>query len=192
MRALRASEYFGAEVLVLDTGKYGALAMTGEELDHFLADSDVVMLASLRRDGAPFVVPVGFDWDGASFFVTVALDHGLLHRMRRDPRVSLAVSSHPAFPTRFVVVEGVAEELPDPDHAVSRRILFRKSEEMFARVEVDREQFFAQWISVGRIVFRIRVSSLTTFDGTKVRRGATYSAGARLPTDSPRPGDSSR
>ena len=116
------------------------------------------MLASLRRDGAPFVVPVGFDFDGESFFVTIALDHGALHRLRRDPRVSLAAGSHPAFPTKFVVVEGVAEEQPDPDHAVSRRILFRKSEEMFARLAVDREQFFAQWISVGRVVFRIRVT----------------------------------
>ena len=118
------------------------------------------MLASLRRDGAPFVVPVGFDFDGESFFVTIALDHGALHRLRRDPRVSLAAGSHPAFPTKFVVVEGVAEEQPDPDHAVSRRILFRKSEEMFARLAVDREQFFAQWISVGRVVFRIRVTQL--------------------------------
>jgi len=170
---------------VPDTGKYGALAMTGEELDRFLADTDVVMLGSLRRDGAPFVVPVGFDWDGTSFFVTVALDHGAVHRLRRDPRVSLAVSSHPAFPTKFVIVEGEAEELADPDHAVSRRILFRKSEEMFARLAVDREKFFANWISVGRVVFRIRVSRLTTFDGTKVPKDAKYSAGTRLPTDSP-------
>jgi hypothetical protein len=133
-----------------DSGKYGECAMTREELHRFLADTDVVMLASLRKDGAPFVVPVGFDFDGESFFVTVALDHGARYRLRRDPRVSLAAGSHPAFPTKFVVVEGVAEEQPDPDHAMSRRILFRKSEEMFARLAVDRERFFAQWISVGR------------------------------------------
>src|SRR3954453_21997538 len=107
------------------TGKYGALAMTGEELDRFLADTDVVMLGSLRRDGAPFVVPVGFDWDGESFFGTFGLDHAGLHRLRRDPRVSLCVGSVPAFPTKFVVVEGLAHELDDPEGVVSRGVLMR-------------------------------------------------------------------
>jgi nitroimidazol reductase NimA-like FMN-containing flavoprotein (pyridoxamine 5'-phosphate oxidase superfamily) len=171
---------------VSDTGKYGACAMTRDEVDEFLAATDVVMLASLRRDGAPFVVPVGFDWDGESFWVTIARDHAGVARLRRDGRVSLATSSHPAFPAKFVVVEGIAEELADPGDAVSRRILFRKSQEMFARLAVDREQFFAQWISVGRIVFRIQVTRSTSFDGTKVPKGDRYTAGTRLPTDSVR------
>jgi hypothetical protein len=57
---------------------------------------------------------------------------------------------------------------------------------MFARLAVDREQFFAQWITVGRVVFRIRVTRLTTFDGTKLPKGGKHSAGTRLPTDTTR------
>ncbi len=167
--------------------RYGAFAMTAAELDAFLAEADVIMLASLRRDGAPLVVPVGFDWDGESFHVTIALDHAGVSRLRRDARVSLAVSSHPAFPTRFVVVEGTAEEVHDPDGDVSRRILFRKSAEMFARMGIDRERYFQEWISVGRVAFRIRVDSLASFDGTKAPRGERYSAGTRLPSDTVRP-----
>ena len=140
--------------------KYGTFAMTSDELDAFLAEQDVVYLASLRKDGAPFVVPIGFDWDGESFFITIALDHAGLHRLRRDPRVSLSIGSHPAFPTKFVVVEGVAEEVADPEAAISRRILFRKSQEMFARMRVDPERYFENWISVGRVAFRVRVTSL--------------------------------
>ncbi len=165
--------------------KYGTFAMTSDELDAFLAEQDVVYLASLRKDGSPFVVPIGFDWDGESFFITIALDHAGLHRLRRDPRVSLSVGSHPAFPTKFVVVEGVAEEVADPGHAISRRILFRKSQEMFARMQVDPERYFESWISVGRVAFRVRVTSWASFDGTKAK-GAKYSAGTRLPTDSTR------
>jgi PPOX class probable F420-dependent enzyme len=166
--------------------KYGPYAMTPEELDGFLAETDVVMLASLRRDGSPFVVPVGFDWDGEQFFVTIARDHAGAHRLRRDPRVSLSACSHPAFPTKFVVVEGVAEEIPDPGDDVSRRILLRRSQEMFARMRVDPDQYFEHWISVGRVVFQVRVTTLTTFDGTKAPKGEKYSAGTRLPTDHPR------
>jgi PPOX class probable F420-dependent enzyme len=165
--------------------KYGPYAMTTDELDAFLTETDVVMLASLRRDGSPFVVPVGFDWDGEHFFVTIAHDHAGTHRLRRDPRVSLSAASHPAFPTKFVVVEGIAEEVPDADNGISRRILLRKSQEMFARMRVDPERYFEQWVSVGRVVFRIRVTTLATFDGTKAPKGEKYSAGTRLPTDRP-------
>ena len=48
---------------------------------------------------------------------------------------------------------------------------------------VDREQLLREWISVGRVAFRIRVDSLTSFDGTKAPKGERYSAGTRLPSD---------
>lgn len=167
-----------------DSQKYGPLAMTPDELDAFLAANDVIMLASLRRDGSPFVVPVGFDWDDECFYVTMGHDHAGVHRLRRDGRVSLAANSHPAFPTKFVIVEGIAEELPDPDNVVNRRILFRASKDMFAEARIDPERFFASWISVGRVVFCIRVTNVVTFDGTKTPKGDRYGSGTRLPTDS--------
>lgn len=163
--------------------RYGDLAMTPEELDQFLADADTLSLASLRRDGSPFVVPVGFDWDGESFYVTFALDHAGLHRLRRDPRVSLCVGSVPAFPTRFVVVEGVAHELDDPEGAVSRGVLMRASAPLFEQAGIDPERYFRSWIAVGRVAFRIEVTSLATFDGTKTPKDAKYGSGTRLPGD---------
>ena len=166
-----------------DSGKYGALAMSTEGLDAFLAATDVVMLASLRKDGAPLVVPVGFDWDGTDFCVTLGRDHAGVQRLRRDGRVSLAAASHPAFPTKFMIVEGVAEEIADPDDAISRRILFRASQPMFEQARIDPERYFRSWVSTGRVVFRIRVTSLVTFDGTKTPRGEKYTSGTRLPTD---------
>lgn len=165
-----------------DSGKYGALAMSAEELDEFLAATDVIVLASLRHDGSPFVVPVGFDWDGESFYVTMGHDQAGVHRLRRDPRVSLSAGSHPAFPTKFVIVEGTAEELADPDNAVSRRIVFRVRP-VFEAMKVDPERYFESWVSVGRVVFRIRVNNLVTFDGSKNPKGAKYSSATRLPTD---------
>ena len=52
-------------------------------------------------------------------------------------------------------------------------------------MRVDPERYFESWISVGRVAFRVRVTSLASFDGTKAK-GAKYSAGTRLPTDSTR------
>ena len=150
--------------------KYGTFAMTPDELDAFLAEQDVVYLASLRKNGAPFVVPVGFDWDGESFFLTIALDHAGLHRLRRDPRVSLSVGQPSRVPDQ--VRRGGRHRRGgrrSRTTTISRRILFRKTQEMFARMRVDPERYFENWISVGRVVFRIRVTSLASFDGTKAK-----------------------
>ena len=163
--------------------------MTSGELDAFLSQADTIMLASLRRDGSPFVVPVGFDWDGESFFVTFGLDHAGLHRLRRDPRVSLSVGSVPAFPTKFVVVEGIAVELDDPEGAVSRGVLMRASADGFAAAGMDAERYFRSWIAVGRVAFRIEVTNLVTFDGTKTPKGDKYGSGTRLPGDQVRASD---
>jgi nitroimidazol reductase NimA-like FMN-containing flavoprotein (pyridoxamine 5'-phosphate oxidase superfamily) len=163
--------------------RYGDLAMTAEELDAFLAQADTIMLASLRRDGSPFVIPLGFDWDGESFYVTFGLDHAGLHRLRRDPRVSLSVGSVPAFPTKFVVVEGIAVELDDPEGEVSRGVLMRASADAFAAAGIDAERYFLSWISVGRVAFRIEITNLVTFDGTKTPKGDKYDSGTRLPGD---------
>jgi nitroimidazol reductase NimA-like FMN-containing flavoprotein (pyridoxamine 5'-phosphate oxidase superfamily) len=171
--------------MTADGERYGGSAMTSAELDAFLDDADVLMLASLRRDGSPIVVPVGFDWDGTCFYVTIALDHAGVSRLRRDGRVSLAVNSHPSFPTKFVVVQGNAEEMSDPEGELSKRVLFRKSAELFAGMGIDRERYFREWFSVGRVAFRIDVTSIASFDGTKAGRGERYAGGTRLSTDRP-------
>ena len=173
--------------MVMDSGKYGALAMTSEELDAFIAESDQIMLASLRKDGSPFVIPIGFDWDGTSFFVTMGHERGGVYRLRRDPRVSLCAASTPAFPTKFVIAEGIAHELDDPDNAVSRGVLLRASSETFAASGIDTEKFMESWLAIGRVAFRIEVTNLVTFDGTKTPKGQKYTSGVRLPTDSGAP-----
>ena len=142
-------------------------------------------LASLRKDGAPFVVPIGFDWDGESFFITIALDHAGRAPPPPRSRVSLSVGSHPAFPTKFVVVEGVAEEVADPGAAISRRILFRKSQEMFARMRVDPGALLRE-LDLGRPGRVPRPGHVARELRRHEGEGAKYSAGTRLPTDSTR------
>jgi hypothetical protein len=97
--------------------------------------------------------------------------------------VSLSVGSVPAFPTKFVVVEGIAVELDDPEGTVSRGVLMRASADAFAAAGIDAERYFRSWISVGRIAFRIEVTNLVTFDGTKTPKGDKYDSGTRLPGD---------
>jgi hypothetical protein len=95
----------------------------------------------------------------------------------------LTIPNPQPYPTKFVIAEGAAEEIPDADHAISRNVLLRGPAEKWAERRVDLERFFQTWVSVGRCVFRIRVTNLMTYDGTKTPKGEKYSVGTRMPTD---------
>ncbi len=76
----------------------------------FLAEPWIARLACVRPDGAPHVVPVWQEWDGAHF--TVAAWQGSLWAdyIRANPRVSLTVDE-PWQPLRRVLVRGAAAPL---------------------------------------------------------------------------------
>ena len=170
--------------MLQDAGRFGQLAMTSEEMIAFLGSAEQAVLSSLRRNGAPFAVPLGFYCDGEDFYVTFGRDRGAVKRLRHDPRVSLTVPSTHAYPTKFVIIEGTAEEVPDPDHEISRAVFSRNGgREKWEARGVDPDRFFTSWVAVGRVVFRIHVANLITFDGTKTPKHEKYGLGTRLPTD---------
>ena len=90
--------------------------MSIEEARAFLgAGARTGKLAVVRRDGAPFVVPIWFvvDVDGSLVFNTGARTvKG--RAIRRDPRVSICVDDE-APPYGYVRVDGVAEISEDLD-----------------------------------------------------------------------------
>ncbi len=62
-------------------------------------------LATLMPDGRPQVTPVWCDFDGKHIIVNSAKGRQKDRNMRRDPRVSLAISD-PANPYRYVEIRG--------------------------------------------------------------------------------------
>lgn len=155
--------------------------MTSTELDLFLAESEQAVLATLRSDGSPFATPVAFDWDGEYFYVTLDADRAGVRRMRKDPRISITVPSSSIYPTKFVIAEGIAEEQSDPEYEISRRILFHGQAGKWEDRRVDAERFFESWVSAGRIVFRLEVTNLITFDGKKMTRAEKYTTAGGMP-----------
>jgi hypothetical protein len=156
--------------------------MSESELQTFCDSELQAVLSSLRRDGSPFAIPLGFIFTGETFFVTGGVGRALAPRVRRDPRVCLTVMSEQPYPTKFVIAEGHAVETADPDDRISRSI-FDRGEAMHGVVGLDRERFFQSWIAVGRVVFEIRVTNLITYDGTKTPRSEKYSTGTGMPGD---------
>ncbi|MBV9511051.1 MAG: pyridoxamine 5'-phosphate oxidase family protein [Caulobacteraceae bacterium] len=164
---------------------FGEHAMTDEDLTAFLTEKPrFVAVATLRKDGSPFVVPVGYLYEDHCFYLTTAPDRALAHRLRRHPQVALTVFSD-EWPVKFVLVTGTAEEIPDPDLALTKR----KHRWMMSRVEgIDHDEFERNHLSLGRAVFRVRVTpgNLASSDVTKMQH--VESEAATLPGERERAG----
>jgi len=127
-----------------------------------------VSVASLRRDGSPYVVPLGFLYDREYFYLTITEGRSGIARLRGDPRVCLNFQTY-KFPPHFITVTGVAEEIPDPGHATSLRISHRYPKDH----AVDEETFDKSWLSQGRVLFRIKP---ITVAGSPFHRKLDWSA----------------
>jgi PPOX class probable F420-dependent enzyme len=94
----------------------------------FVADARRGVLTTIKRDGRPQLSNVGYAWDSADgpglIRVSVTDDRAKTRNLRRDPRVSLHVTS-PDFWT-WVVVEGTADLSPvaeDPHDATVEELI---------------------------------------------------------------------
>jgi PPOX class probable F420-dependent enzyme len=85
---------------------------TSAPLLKLVADRSIGVLATLKRDGRPQLSNVTYAFDPATSLVRVSVTDGRAKtaNVRRDPRVSLHVSSEDMW--SYVVVEGTARLSP--------------------------------------------------------------------------------
>lgn len=78
-----------------------------EDLDGFLDEPLVAVLATLRKDGGVLLSPVWHEWRGGGFDVWTGADDVKARHLRRDPRASILVAES-QYPLRGVEVLCVA------------------------------------------------------------------------------------
>jgi PPOX class probable F420-dependent enzyme len=78
-----------------------------EDLDGFLDEPLVAVLATLRSDGSVLLSPVWHEWQDGGFNVWVGADDVKARHLRRDPRASILVAESQD-PLRGVEVRGSA------------------------------------------------------------------------------------
>lgn len=128
----------------------GETTMTTEEIDAYLRqDGRFAAVGSVRKDGSPFVVPLGYYYDGDYLYFSSTPSRGVVKRLRREPRISVCVFDHEAI-HGYVLVNAVAEEIEDPGDVYSLAMHHR-----YPKPGVDPEEHDAIWLSEGRVVFRI-------------------------------------
>jgi PPOX class probable F420-dependent enzyme len=127
------------------------MSMSTAELETFLAQTfptPLGVIATLRRDGSPQVVPVWFRWNRGTVTIWTTETRAWVRNLLRDPRVAFSVQTFEQ-PYPAVVIRGNATIATADDaatveeiRAISRRYL----------VPDDVEGYIARWPDLRTIV----------------------------------------
>lgn len=88
--------------------------MSQADLDEFLTGLWSAQLACVKADGTPHVVPLWYEWDGSTVWLTGSPGASWRRHIAVEPHVSLTLDE-PWPPLRRVFIAGVAEEVEDAD-----------------------------------------------------------------------------
>jgi nitroimidazol reductase NimA-like FMN-containing flavoprotein (pyridoxamine 5'-phosphate oxidase superfamily) len=143
--------------------------MSPAEIDEFLAEPRYLGVTTLRADGAPVTIFVGFEWsEGAIYFNLLDVRRSRA-RLRGDDRVALAVTNE-FYPSRSVSIIGRAETIDD-DPERSRRIFMRYMDpevDFQRQKDFPAEAAFEASLSVPKTCFRVVPETLTSWDAQKL------------------------
>ncbi len=132
--------------------------MKAARLAEFLTQPYIGVIATLRRDGRPYTVPVFWLWKDDGFWLTGTSSRVWCKQLMRDPRCSLCIETMEPFPAH-VEVDGKAEmrRLPDFDiwpihHELAEKYLGHGDPANAPRVE----EFMTVWRTEPRLLFRLQ------------------------------------
>jgi PPOX class probable F420-dependent enzyme len=95
-----------------------------EDLEDFLDEPVVAVLATLRADGSVLLSPVWHEWRDGGFHVWVGRDDVKANHVRRDPRATIVVAES-RYPMRAVEVRGEARIVEEDGEETAIRIASR-------------------------------------------------------------------
>ena len=102
-------------------GRLGGL--DDNEFEQFLDGDYLARVACLTPDGAPYVIPLWYQWDGAAMWLVGRQRAVWCEYMKNDPRVSLVVDAPHSEPDESgrsmeipkVIMQGNAEVVEEPN-----------------------------------------------------------------------------
>ena len=96
------------------------MPLSQSELDTFLSEPNIAVVASSGPAGKPHAMPIWYMWrDGKVLFHTGG-ESKKMRNLRKNARVSVVVDTKVA-PYKVVVIEGTAREIPG-DQALGREV----------------------------------------------------------------------
>ena len=98
--------------------------LTIDDLDGFLEEPIVAVLATIRQDGSVLLSPVWHEWRDGGFQIWAGPNDVKARHLRRDPRASIVVAES-TDPLRGVEVRGTAEIVTEDAFETAVRIASR-------------------------------------------------------------------
>ena len=135
------------------------MSLGEDRIQRFLGTKEVVVLATLRADGAPLAMPMWFVHDSAQLTMISVAGTQKVRNLRRDPRVCVVAESvSESGAIRGVTVQGGAEFLDDgPERRALAARLLAKYDPRLERLWNGRE------MPADRVMFRIAPSRVTVW-----------------------------
>lgn len=160
--------------------------MQDSVLTEFLQQPHVGVIATLRRDGLPYTVPVWWLYDDGGFWLTGTTNRIWCRQLTNDARCSLCIEAL-APVAGHVGIDGAAERLQAPEfdiwpmsHRLAEKYVGRGNPENQPAVA----QFFANMQTEPRLLFRMQPAVWRAID-MRVYRGKRadreYQAGTKDP-----------
>ena len=151
--------------------------MSQETLDRFLQEPHVGVIATLRRDGRPYTVPVWWLWHEGALWMTGTTNRIWCQQLKHDPRASLCVEAGAPQPGH-VGVDGRVTVLERPDFDIwpISRLL---AEKFVGRGDPSRadavDAFFANMQTEPRLLLRLdpevwRAIDMSVYRGKRADR----------------------
>jgi len=140
-------------------------ALTASQVDELLSRPIVARLASVKPDGAPYVVPVWQHWDGNHMYIVPRARSRFVEFLKRDNRVAVSCADDSSPDQPRVLLEGGAEIVEGPV-LMSGRIL-EIAREMAQRYRGSPGlEYLQSTMDKPRYLLRITPATTTTWSGS--------------------------
>jgi PPOX class probable F420-dependent enzyme len=140
--------------------------LTTEEIDTFLRGGVISRLATVKPDGAPYVVPVWHHWDGRSFWIIPRAMSSFVEYIRSEPRVCVSTADDVDPLHTRVVTEGRAEIVEGPVPMQGR--MLEIANDMARRyMGPDGPKYLARTAARPRYLVRVTPSAMKSWRGNE-------------------------
>ena len=137
--------------------------MRGAELASFLAQPWNARIGCVTEEGAPYVVPTWYEWDGESFWLVPRARAVWARYLQRDPRACLCIDED-ATPHRRVQALGRAEIVEQPNVGGAWVAMAVRMAARYLGAQ-DGPRYLTPTLDRPRWLIRIRPTTLTSWSG---------------------------
>lgn len=138
--------------------------LTPKQVDELLATAVIARLATVKPDGAPYLVPVWEYWDGEVMYVIPRAKSRFVEYLRNEPRVAVSCADDASPGHARVLIEGTAEIVEGP--ALMAGKMLEIAREMAERYGGEAGlEYLAGTMDKPRYLVRITPNKMTTWAG---------------------------